>query len=129
MSLPVQSRVAAAVSRTTIALRPYQQDMYDRVHQAWSRGVRNVLAVGPTGMGKTVLLSAVILNHDGASCTIAHRQELVGQISLALARNGVEHRIIGPDSVIRQVVQSHMTKVGKSFYNPNARALRVLTLL
>ena len=117
MSLPVQSRVAAAVS-----LRPYQQDMYDRVHQAWGRGVRNVLAVGPTGMGKTVLLSAVILNHDGASCTIAHRQELVGQISLALARNGVEHRIIGPDSVIRQVVQSHMTKVGKSFYNPNARA-------
>ena len=51
--------------------------------------MRNVLAVGPTGMGKTVLLSAVIMNHHGASCTIAHRQELVGQISLALARNGV----------------------------------------
>ena len=106
----------------SIALRPYQQKMYEQTHYLWGSGVRNVLAVGPTGMGKTVLLSAVIMNHNGASCTIAHRQELVGQISLALARNGVEHRIIGPDSVIRQVVQSHMSKIGRSFYNPNAVA-------
>ena len=120
--IPVQSRVAHEVSLTLPTLRPYQKDMYDRIHNLWSGGIRNVLAVGPTGMGKTVLLSAVIMNHDGASCTIAHRQELVGQISLALARNGVEHRIIGPDSVIRQVVQSHMLKIGRSFYNPNARA-------
>lgn len=120
MNLPVQSRVAASMSRATISLRPYQQEMYDKIHKLWDPGTRNVLAVGPTGMGKTVLISAVVLNHMGASCVMAHRQELVGQISLALARNGVEHRIIGPDSVIRQVVQSHMSKIGKSFYNPNA---------
>lgn len=120
--IPVRTRVAHSVGLTLPTLRPYQQKMYDEIQRLWSGGTRNVLAVGPTGMGKTVLLSAVIMNHDGASCTIAHRQELVGQISLALARNGVEHRIIGPDSVIRQVVQSHMVKIGKSFYNPNARA-------
>ena len=122
MNQPIQSRVGLAVTQSLIKLRPYQNDMYEQIHNLWGSGVRNVLAVGPTGMGKTVLLSAVIMNHHGASCTIAHRQELVGQISLALARNGVEHRIIGPDSVIRQVVQSHMSKIGKSFYNPNAVA-------
>jgi superfamily II DNA or RNA helicase len=73
-------------------------------------------------MGKTVLFSAVVMHHTGASCTIAHRRELVDQISLALAKNGVEHRIIGPDEVIRTVVQSHMSELGKSFYNPNSSA-------
>lgn len=69
----------------------------------------------------TVLLSRIVFDHHGASCVIAHRQELVSQISIALARNGVRHRIIGPENVIRNIVQLHMFEIGMSFYDPNAQ--------
>ena len=67
-----------------------------------------------------MVFSDILAEHNGASCAIAHRQELVSQISLALARNGVKHRIIGPKNVIRNVVNLHMAEVGASFYDPAA---------
>ena len=52
---------------------------------------------------------------------IAHRQELVSQISIALARNGVRHRIIGPAELVKRViVPLHVSEVGASLYDPNA---------
>jgi DNA repair protein RadD len=101
-------------------LRPYQNAMKCSIGEAWSSGVRNVLAVLPTGAGKTVVFSNIIHSHPGAVCAIAHRQELVSQISLALARDGVKHRIIGPKPVVKLCVNIHMHEVGRSFYHPDA---------
>ncbi|BEU28782.1 MAG: Putative helicase [Edwardsiella phage MSW-3] len=101
-------------------LRPYQQEAYDGIGAAW-HNVRNVLAVLPTGAGKTVLFSSILAAQQGATCAIAHRQELVSQISLALARNGVRHRIIGPVNVVKNIVRIHMDELGASFYDPNSR--------
>ena len=101
-------------------LRPYQNLQKQNIYKAWDEGASNVLAVLPTGGGKTVIFSEIIKDHDGASCTIAHRQEIVCQISLAMARDGVRHRIIGPRSVIRQVVNNHMDELGQSFYSPQS---------
>lgn len=114
------TKTAEAVTRVRIQLRDYQQDAYDDIQREWLTH-KNVLAVLPTGAGKTVLFSKIILDHDGASCAVAHRQELVSQISIALARNGVRHRIIGPDNVIRNIVKLQLLETGKSFYDPNAR--------
>lgn len=101
-------------------LRDYQIAAEAAVYEAW-RSVRNVLVVLATGSGKTVLFAKIISDHVGASCAIAHRQELVGQISLALARYGVKHRIIGPNKVIRWIIQAlHIIETGQSFYDPNA---------
>lgn len=102
-------------------LRPYQSDVLSGVYDSWQRGARNVLAVLPTGGGKTVIFSEGIRQHNGGSCAIAHRQELVSQISLALARDEVRHRIIGPNSVIRWVNQLHIMETGRSYYDPAAR--------
>lgn len=102
-------------------LRPYQQELIEGVYSAWDAGASNVMAVAPTGGGKTVVLSEIVRANKGASCTIAHRQELVTQISVALNRNEVPHRIIGPDAVIRLAVRLHMEDAGKSFFNPQAR--------
>ena len=113
-----RSLVADAIKRP--ALRPYQQDIRDDIESRW-RGVANVLAVLPTGAGKTVLFSSILADEPGASCAIAHRQELVSQISLALARNGVRHRIIGQDPVIRMIVRLHMEEVGANYVVPNAK--------
>lgn len=113
-----RSLVADAIKRP--ALRPYQQDIRDDIESRWL-GVSNVLAVLPTGAGKTVLFSSILADEPGASCAIAHRQELVSQISLALARNGVRHRIIGQDPVIRMIVRLHMEEVGANYVVPNAK--------
>jgi DNA repair protein RadD len=66
------------------------------------------------------MMAHLFAEHRGASIGIAHRQELVGQMSVALARNGIRHRVIGPDALIRNVVTLHMMRVGRSFYDPSA---------
>lgn len=113
-----QTRIATAVQRAI--LRPYQSDIKNDIYAAWNSGAVNVLAVLPTGAGKTVTFSDIIHDHQGASCAIAHRQELVSQISLALARDRVRHRIIGPKNVVKLCVNIHMAEVGASYYDPSA---------
>jgi superfamily II DNA or RNA helicase len=111
--------LADAVARIT--LRPYQQKLRGDVESAWAMGAKNVLAVLPTGGGKTALFSTIMADETAASCAVAHRQELVSQISLALARNRVRHRIIGPQSVVKLIVRLHMEEVGASYYDANAK--------
>lgn len=101
-------------------LRPYQNELNQDIDQAYDNGADNVLAISPTGSGKTVLFSHRIKNHDGPSCAIAHRQELVSQISLALNRDEVYHRIIGPEKVVKLCVGAHMDDSGKSYHRTNA---------
>lgn len=104
-------------------LRPYQQSVKDEVVDLWRLNpLANVLAVKPTGAGKTVTMASIIHDHNGPSCAIAHRQELVGQISQALAREGIRHRIIAPQAVIRDIVQAHTRELGQSWYDPAAQA-------
>lgn len=55
------------------------------------------------------------------TCAIAHRAELVGQMSVAFGREGVRHRVIGPEALRRACVQRHMQEFGRSYYDPNAR--------
>lgn len=102
-------------------LRPYQATIKAAVFQHWNEGRRNVLVKSPTGSGKTVLFADVVRTVDRAAAVIAHRSELVSQTSLALAREGVRHRIIGPDSLRRNCVSLHMDRLGRSFYDPGAR--------
>ena len=104
-------------------LRPYQQQCKNEVYDLWQLNpLANVLAVKPTGAGKTVTMASIIHDHNGPSCAIAHRQELVGQISQALAREGIRHRIIAPQSVIRDIVQAHTRELGQSWYDPSSQA-------
>lgn len=101
-------------------LHDFQQKLQNDIYRAWNDGAQVVMPVLPTGGGKTVILANTLHNHQGASCAIAHRQELVGQISVALAREGLRHRIIAPDSVARQIVALHLDNVGANFVDPNA---------
>ena len=104
-----------------IVLRDYQKRLYDDIHSAWSGGARNVLAVAPTGSGKTSTFAKVIHDHPGASIAIAHRNELVSQISMSLARNGVRHRIIGQKDLIRTCVGLHVSELRRSYFDPDAQ--------
>jgi superfamily II DNA or RNA helicase len=104
-----------------VNLRPYQAQLKAEVRAAWSAGARNVLMRLDTGGGKTIILSDLIQEHPGASAVIAHRQELVSQLSLALARAGVVHNIVAAKKTITAITQLHLAEFGRSFYNPGAR--------
>ncbi len=101
-------------------LRQYQTELEIDTYNEWKLSARNVAVVLPPGGGKTVIASSIISKHRGASCIIAHRQELVIQISLSYARMGIQHRIIGPPAVIKLAVKTHMVELGYTTYNPNA---------
>lgn len=100
-----------------IDLRQYQSALNNAVQVAWNRGHKNVLAVLPTGGGKTVCFADIVNKEPGAVCVVAHRQELVSQISMALARNGIVHRIIAPKKVIKMIISMQVDELGTDFYN------------
>lgn len=75
-------------------LRPYQTDLIDRIRMAFVRGQSRPLAVSPTGSGKTVLFSYMASKsaQKGTRVMIvAHRKEILGQISATLKRFDVAH--------------------------------------
>lgn len=101
-----------------MALRSYQETLKNDIYDAWRSGQRNVLAVSPTGSGKTTVISSIFedMNRD-CGMAIAHRQELVAQISCTLARDGIYHNILAPDAVIRFIIHLHIERFGKNFYH------------
>jgi DNA repair protein RadD len=107
-------------------LRDYQAELKAGIIDGWSRvrfeGIDrpNVLAVMATGAGKTVVMSDIAHEEPGATAEIAHRQELVLQISTALARTGTYHRIVAPPAVQRFISQYHTEEVGSSFVHQGA---------
>jgi DNA repair protein RadD len=107
-----------------IELRDYQTRQVNDTYAHWSNGVRNVLIVLPTGGGKSVEVSKITQDIDAMKSpgvVIAHRQELVGQMSLHVARGGVRHRIIAPKNVVSSIVADHRREFGRSFVDPSAR--------
>lgn len=80
-----------------------------------------MLVKSPTGSGKTVITADIVRDMNCAVASIAHRSELVTQKSIALAREGIAHRVIGPDALRRDCVTLHMEEFRRSFYNPGAR--------
>ena len=101
----------------------YQERMRLGIYNSWAAGHRNVLAVLPTGGGKSVLFTNIA--QDGhqqgmVECVIAHRNELVGQLSMHLARRGIPHRIIASRQAVRQITKEHRDELGRSFVNPDA---------
>lgn len=85
------------VSCQDARLRPYQQDVKDKIFTLW-KSEKNVMLQMPTGAGKTILFSSVINDiikvPDSKILIIAHRKELLDQISSHLSKYNIEHGII-----------------------------------
>lgn len=108
----------------SVQLRPYQQQIELDIYNAWQNGAQNVMPVLATGGGKTAIFAKIASDEPGASAAIAHRQELISQMSIALARNGVRHRLIGArkgSNLIRVLAALHMAELGYSYFDPNAK--------
>lgn len=109
----------------TITLRPDQVRFDNDIDAAYGTGARHVLAVLPTGGGKSVVASERTLrfhNVNETQAIVAHRVELVGQMSLHVARRGIKHRIIAPKVTVAQIVAEHRREFnGFSFINPDSK--------
>lgn len=101
--------------------RPDQFEFIGKIYNEWNQGAQNVLGRADTGFGKTVSLGYIVDQHPGASCVIAHRQELVAQLSMTLAKFGVRHNIIAAESTVRAIAKAHVEELGASYYSPQAR--------
>ena len=106
-------------------LRPYQQDLQDRLFSALA-GIPEgepfgACTVAPTGAGKTVITASNIDRmHGWHHAVIAHRQELVIQLSMSLARNGLRHGIVGSKSTLVAVQQAHAEELGQVYVDQQA---------
>ena len=106
-----------------ITLRPKQLIFKNDVYSDWNHGSRNVLGVKPTGSGKSVVVSDMVLdgvNLGQSQSIIAHRNELVSQMSVHIANRGIPHRIIGSNTTISQITRAHRKLYGRSFINPSS---------
>lgn len=74
-----------------------------------------------TGGGKSAIIAHLHEAHAGASAVIAHRQELVFQLSIMLGRYGVRHSLIASTSVRRAISAAHIQEFGRTFVDPTSR--------
>lgn len=105
-----------------VSLRDYQNELVQGITREWQSGNRSVLAVMPCRSGKTVTFTSFSVNDPNPSCSIVHRQELIGQISSTHARMQVPHNIIAPQSVINFCIHQQIRETGRSYYDPKAPA-------
>ena len=78
-------------------LRPYQQQAITDLRLAFRNGARAPLLVGATGMGKTVIFSAItqaVAARGRRVLILVHRRELIRQASAKLRQACVSHGII-----------------------------------
>lgn len=103
------------IQRVDKSLRPYQQKAKEDIFAAWD-ACDNVMFQMPTGTGKTRLFTSIISDIkawgisndiDAKILIIAHRVELIEQISESLDRYKVPHGVIagGKERNLRHQVQ------------------------
>jgi len=82
-------------------LRPYQEKAVADIRDAFSQGVRRPLLVMPCGAGKTQVFSYIakgVASNGKRVLILAHRRELLQQISRSLGNWSVKHSIIDSES-------------------------------
>lgn len=110
-------------------LRDYQTAAIEGVRDAFRQRHRRVLLVAPTGAGKTVMFSylANAMSRQGHRVLLlAHREELLQQISATLQRFAVPHGFIAARRPVEQAylvqvagVHTLKNRTGKLIWQPD----------
>lgn len=107
-----------------VEVRDYQIQLEQQTYNAWNQKL-NALNVLATGGGKSVIMSGIARNgmqQGFTQCIIAHRNELVSQMSAHIGRQAIPHRIVGSDTTINQIRRQHRALFnGQQFVHPTAR--------
>lgn len=107
-----------------ITMRPYQAKAINDVYQCWKEGKQFVVLVMPTGSGKSATLCEIArIERDSGQVLLilAHRRELITQLSHTLARNGLMHNILAATNTVKAAHKQQITEFGKSFVTPTSK--------
>lgn len=119
-----------------IELRDYQDDALEALRREMRLGHRRIILQALTGLGKTVMASAMIqgaVRQGKVVLFVAHRRELIRQASEKLDSFGVRHGIIMPgenpsdlEHVFVGTVQSFTARMKRKTFEPQNVALIVV---
>lgn len=101
-----------------IELRPYQEHCIAELRGSFRRGHHSPLLVSPTGSGKTVMFSYLagkLIEARQRVVIMAHREELLTQISKTLAQFDVPHGMIVAGEPYDVRLQAHVASVATLF--------------
>jgi len=103
---------------------PFQANLITEVIRRWDSGEQYVLGVAPTGAGKTVI-KAFTAKHfadkDQVVVIFAHRDVLLSQISMTLAKCGIPHQLICSAATEKDITNSHVDEFGFTYCAPKAK--------
>lgn len=106
-----------------ITPRPYQQEVIDKLKNSYRAKHKHPLIVMPTGAGKACVLGFVAENataKKNSTLIIAHRQELIFQLSLTLCNFGLEHQIIASSKTVSAIKMAQYKSFGRVFWKHDA---------
>lgn len=111
---------------TLPTLRPYQQSLVAETYQQWDAGKQFVAMVSATGSGKSMTLTAIVAKERDRGqyvLVLAHRQELITQLSDTMGRMEIRHQVIAANKVVRFAAKQSMENHGVNYVDPNARVM------
>lgn len=107
-------------------LRPYQEKLVKDTYQQWDAGKQFVAMVSSTGSGKSMTLTAIVAKERDRGqyvLVLAHRQELITQLSDTMGRMEIRHQVIAANKVVRFATKQSMENYGVNYVDPNARVM------
>lgn len=107
-------------------LRPYQEKLVKDTYQQWDSGKQFVAMVSATGSGKSMTLTAIVAKERDRGqyvLVLAHRQELITQLSDTMGRMEIRHQVIAANKVVRFAAKQSMENHGVNYVDPNARVM------
>lgn len=111
---------------TIPTLRPYQRKLVADVYEQWDAGMQFVAMVSATGSGKSMTLTEIVrMERDRGQyvLVLAHRQELITQLSDTMGRLEIRHQVIAANKVVRFAAKQSMENHGVNYVDPNSRVL------
>jgi superfamily II DNA or RNA helicase len=107
-----------------LQLRDYQEDALARSAQFEAKGVRKQLWIAATGLGKTVMFSALAERRGGRALILAHRDELVSQAAAKVREvwPGVDVGVVKGE---RDEVRSHVVVASVQTLSRSSRLERL----
>ncbi|MGB4825624.1 MAG: DEAD/DEAH box helicase [Leuconostoc mesenteroides] len=107
-------------------LRPYQEKLVKDAYHQWDAGKQFVAMVSSTGSGKSMTLTAIVAKERDRGqyvLVLAHRQELITQLSDTMGRMEIRHQVIAANKVVRFAAKQSMENHGVNYVDPNARVM------
>lgn len=111
---------------TLPTLRPYQEKLVKDTYQQWDAGKQFVAMVSSTGSGKSMTLTAIVAKERDRGqyvLVLAHRRELITQLSDTMGRMEIRHQVIAANKVVRFAAKQSMENHGVNYVDPNARVM------